>query len=394
MIPGKTSGEVIFNPIWLKWFIDLAKNLTAAGAGSGGLTSITAGAGLDGGVITTTGTISVGTQDKLDFDLTPTAENAVGRLRWNSTDGTLNLGMDFAGVVNQIGQEVYLPPLYNNTGGTIDDGTIIGVTGYDAGGGGLTFVKFIADGTMNHISAVSMVTSDMANGTRGLATRSGYIRDLDTTGAPYGETWVAGETLYASDTVAGGMTNVKPVAPASAFPLGIVVIVHATTGVFLILTPNLTEPVYYGVFSSSVSQPIAAVDTIQAITYNATDASSGITLGTPTSRVVIEHSGIYNFQFSVQLESGTASSRVITIWPRINGVDVPNTGTHITIKSNTDVLVPAWNFVFAITANDYFELMWAADGNNVTLAASAAQTVPFAHPAVPSIILTVTQINQ
>lgn len=35
VIVDETTGKSIFNPIWLKWFIDLGANLTAAGAGSG-----------------------------------------------------------------------------------------------------------------------------------------------------------------------------------------------------------------------------------------------------------------------------------------------------------------------------------------------------------------------
>lgn len=40
VIVDKTSGQGLFNPIWLKWFIDLSKNLSPAGAGSGSVTSV------------------------------------------------------------------------------------------------------------------------------------------------------------------------------------------------------------------------------------------------------------------------------------------------------------------------------------------------------------------
>ncbi len=42
VIVDKTSGQGVFNPIWLKWFIDLSKNLLPAGAGSGSVTSVAA----------------------------------------------------------------------------------------------------------------------------------------------------------------------------------------------------------------------------------------------------------------------------------------------------------------------------------------------------------------
>lgn len=48
-----------FNPVWLKWFVDLVALIPASGAGSGSVTSIVAGSGLTGGTITVTGTLAV-----------------------------------------------------------------------------------------------------------------------------------------------------------------------------------------------------------------------------------------------------------------------------------------------------------------------------------------------
>lgn len=339
-------------------------------------------------------TTGVDTTGYVQFNTTTPGDRAVGRLRWNVVDGTLDLGMGFDGVTNQIGQEVYFPPLYNDLGVTVEDGVLIGVTGYDAIGGGLTFTKFVADGSMNQIRALAVTTSDMADGARGFATRMGYVRDLDTTGTPYSETWAVGDTVYASPTVAGGFTNVEPIAPELSYPVGTVTIVDATEGVLLVITSDLRTPVFYGAFSDTVNQAIGAANTPQTITFNTTDASSGVGIGVVTSRVYIENNGVYDFQFSLQIESSSSASRTISIWARVNGTDVVNSAGDITIKSNTDVLVPAWNYVLPMLANDYFELVWACSDTGVTVSYHAAQTSPFVKPAVPSAILTVTQVNQ
>jgi len=60
VIVDELTQKAVFNPIWLRWFIDLSQNLGAGGAGSGTVTSITAGTGLTGGTITASGTISLG----------------------------------------------------------------------------------------------------------------------------------------------------------------------------------------------------------------------------------------------------------------------------------------------------------------------------------------------
>jgi len=59
VIEDARTKKLLFNPIWLKWFLDLSQNLGVTGAASGSVSSITAGPGLAGGVITNVGTISL-----------------------------------------------------------------------------------------------------------------------------------------------------------------------------------------------------------------------------------------------------------------------------------------------------------------------------------------------
>lgn len=150
----------------------------------------------------------------------------------------------------------------------------------------------------------------------------------------------------------------------------------------------------YGAFSDTTSQAIAIANTPQAITMNTTDIVDGVYLGSPTSRVYCPKSANYNFQFSLQLQSGSASGKSVCIWARINGSDVANSATNITVSGSGTELVAAWNFLLPMNAGQYFELMWASDSANVSLYYSAAQTSPYARPAIPSVILTVTQVNE
>lgn len=150
----------------------------------------------------------------------------------------------------------------------------------------------------------------------------------------------------------------------------------------------------YGAFSDTTSQAIAAVDTPYVITMNTTDVVDGIYLDPVyTSRIICPASGVYNFQFSLQLQSTSASSKKIVIWARINGTDVPKSSTDITIAGNNSQQVAAWNFVLPMIAGQYFELVWAADSTTVSLYHEVAQTSPYAHPAIPSVIMTVSQVG-
>ena len=150
----------------------------------------------------------------------------------------------------------------------------------------------------------------------------------------------------------------------------------------------------YGAFSDTTSQVPALANTPYAITMNTTDVVDGVYLGSPTSRVYFQKSAVYNIQFSLQLQSSSASTKLVAIWARINGTDVPNSATDITIAGSNTQQVAAWNFLLPMNAGQYFELIWASDSTDVSLYYSAAQTSPYARPAIPSVIMTVTQVNE
>jgi hypothetical protein len=65
-------------------------------------------------------------------------------------------------------------------------------------------------------------------------TTSGYVRNINTTGTPYGETWADGDTIWVSKATAGAITNIEPSAPHHSDRIGSVVNAHATQGSILV----------------------------------------------------------------------------------------------------------------------------------------------------------------
>jgi len=143
----------------------------------------------------------------------------------------------------------------------------------------------------------------------------------------------------------------------------------------------------YGSFYDTTTQTAAVINTAYAMTFNTTDLTFGVTIGTPTSRVYVDTQGVYNIQFSAQLDKTTAPVGLIYIWLRVNGTDVANSATQIRIQGNNAETVAAWNFLANLKAGDYFELMWSVDDITIQLLASGA-VAPV--PGIPSIILTVS----
>lgn len=150
-------------------------------------------------------------------------------------------------------------------------------------------------------------------------------------------------------------------------------------------------PGYYGSFTDSTTQTIAA-DIATPMTFDTTEESDGVTIGTPTSRIVIANAGTYNIQFSAQLDKSDGGSDDITIWLDVDGNNVARSATDLTIPNNPGRVVAAWNWVYTFTAGQYFRLMWSTPDNRMRLLAAGTRTGPV-RPAVPSVILTVTQVQ-
>jgi hypothetical protein len=105
----------------------------------------------------------------------------------------------------------------------------------------------------------------------------------------------------------------------------------------------------------------------------------------------VSNSGIYNVMFSAQLNrTSGGSAQIVSIWLRKNGVDIPNTGTHVSVQANAGKLVASWNFFVDMTDVDNLQIMWSQNGAIEILTEPADLTLP--HPAIPSVIVTINQV--
>jgi hypothetical protein len=143
----------------------------------------------------------------------------------------------------------------------------------------------------------------------------------------------------------------------------------------------------YGSFYDTTTQTAAAINTAYAMTFNTTDLSVGVTRGSPTSRIYVDRPNVYNLQFSAQLDKTSGGVGLVYIWLRKNGVNVPDSTGQIRVQGNNAEIMAAWNYLIQLNAGDYIELMWEVDDTSVQILYDGATAV---HPAVPSVILTVT----
>ena len=126
-------------------------------------------------------------------------------------------------------------------------------------------------------------------------------------------------------------------------------------------------------------------------TYNTTADSRGISV-VSGSMIQVAHSGVYNIQFSAQLEKQSANKDDVDIWLSKNGVGVPWSATTIVVEGSSDRQVAAWNFFLSMDANEHAELYWHSDDEDVAVIAASGHAVA-AVPDIPSIILTVNNVS-
>lgn len=155
-----------------------------------------------------------------------------------------------------------------------------------------------------------------------------------------------------------------------------------------------------------MSNPYAAIqrttdktftaNTPTQITFNQNDFLNGCS-NDGTDGILVNYDGIYNYQFGVQFANTSATSYAAFVWLRVNGVDVPGTGSKFDIPtkhgSSDGYLIAACNFYVQLRAGDTVEMMAAVANAAVYMEAYPVQTSPFAMPSIPSVVATLSFVS-
>ena len=156
------------------------------------------------------------------------------------------------------------------------------------------------------------------------------------------------------------------------------------------ISNRINAPTPHASYFDTTTQTNPVANAVNLFTYNSVVSDYEVTRGVPTSRIYVANTGVYNFQFSAQLDKTGGGASAVYIWPKINGVNLPDSATKIVIDGPNSEIVAAWNFVLVLKAGDYFELAWESSDTNVVIPYVAASGNI---PAIPSIILTVSWVS-
>ena len=151
----------------------------------------------------------------------------------------------------------------------------------------------------------------------------------------------------------------------------------------------------YGAFSSYTSQSTTA-NTATLVTMTNTDFANGVSLN-GSSGMVVENPGIYNMQFSVQLENSDNAPEDVFIWLKQNNVDIIGSTGKVGIPArkaagNPSHDIKGWNYFLSMNAGDDVQIYWSTTNANVTIPTYAASSSP-TKPSTASVVATMTFVS-
>jgi len=157
--------------------------------------------------------------------------------------------------------------------------------------------------------------------------------------------------------------------------------------------------------SDSTDQVAGGDDTPTVVKWNTLDSGLGWTLNSPGSATA-QYDGVYTIRYSLQFVNTANDIHYVDVWIQKNGTDVDNSASRFTLAARKSASDFTFNLgyseaTFSVVAGDEIELYWATDQayesgvqDGIYIFHDAAQTVPYARPAIPSAIGSITFVSR
>jgi hypothetical protein len=158
--------------------------------------------------------------------------------------------------------------------------------------------------------------------------------------------------------------------------------------------------------SDSTDQYAPGNNTPTLVKWNTAVAVNGFTLNT-NNTATAQISGIYKIDYSLQVVNNANAIHEMFVWLQVNGSQLANSSSRFTLAARKSgsvfsFIVAYSSVVFEAEAGDEVGLYWATDlaaqaspaVDGVFLNALPVQTTPYARPASPSAIGSITFLGR
>jgi len=151
----------------------------------------------------------------------------------------------------------------------------------------------------------------------------------------------------------------------------------------------------YGAFSDFTDQT-TTINTATLMGLSVTDFSNEVSLQTG-SKITVANAGVYNLQFSVQLQNLDNAPQDVFIWLKQNGTDITGSTGLVGMPARKSAGVPfhdikGWNYFLSMNANDYVQIYWSTTNASVTIETYAASGTP-TKPSTASVVATLSFVS-
>jgi hypothetical protein len=150
----------------------------------------------------------------------------------------------------------------------------------------------------------------------------------------------------------------------------------------------------YGAFSDFTSQTTTA-NTATLVALATTDFSNQVTVA--TSKITVQNAGIYNLQFSVQVQNLDNAPQDVFFWLKQNGTDIVGSTGKVGLPARKNPGDPfhdikGWNYFLSMAANDYVQIYWSTTSVDVSIQTYAASGTP-TKPSTASVVATMSFVS-
>jgi hypothetical protein len=150
----------------------------------------------------------------------------------------------------------------------------------------------------------------------------------------------------------------------------------------------------YGAFSDFTDQT-TTVNTATLVALSVTDFADSVRIN--NSEITVEYAGVYNLQFSVQLQNLDNAPQDVFIWLKQNGTDITGSTGLVGMPARKSAGVPfhdikGWNYFLSMNAGDYVQIYWSTTNVDVTIQTYAASGSP-TKPSTASVVATLSFVS-
>lgn len=266
----------------------------------------------------------------VDFEDATGTTVAAGRMWYDNTVGSWNLGMGGGQITQQVGEEIFV---YGKASAAITEGQLIMKTGVVGSSGTITFAPTTA-GLTNDQAIIGIATENIPLNGFGRITAFGVVRGIDTS------MFNDGDILWYNPAASGGaMTATKPTAPNVKCEVGIVI--NAGSG-----------------GSGSIQ-----VEIIHGTELGGTD--SNVNLSGVTGGQLLSYDQVNAYWKNINLTAGTGMTISVTT---SGGITITNSDTGSAQNIFKNIAVAGQSTIVADSNND---TLTVAAGTGVTLTTDA-----------------------